>query len=78
MVECNKLNLELSSSQLSKLKDAVKKNNGATLRIGSKNFNKDELLHELYLTQRQVTKIRDKVQNNMSADIKLTKPQIKK
>ena len=25
MVECNKLNLELSSSQLSKLKDAVKK-----------------------------------------------------
>ena len=78
MVECNKLNLELLSSQLSKLKDPVKKNNGATLRIGSKNFNKDELLHELYLTQRQITKIRDKVQNNMSGDIKLTKAQIKK
>ena len=49
MVEYNKINLKLSSSQLSKLKDAVKKNNGTTLTIGNKKFNKDQLLYELYL-----------------------------
>ena len=32
----------------------------------------------MYLTQIQITKLRDKVENNMSADIKLSKAQIKK
>ena len=50
MVEYNKVNLKLSNLQLSKLKNAVKNNNGTTLRIGNKNFNKEELLHELFLT----------------------------
>ena len=77
MVEYNKVNLKLSSSQLNQLKDAVKKN-GTTLRIDNKNFNKDQLLPELYLTEIQITKLRDKVENNMSADIKLSKAQIKK
>ena len=78
MVEYNKVNLKLSNLQLSKLKNVLKNNNGTTLRIDKKNFNKDELLHELFLTQGQITKLRDKVGNNISADIKLSKAQIKK
>ena len=72
MVVYNKINLKLPNSQLSKLKDAVK-NSGTTLRIGNKNFNKDQLLHELFLTQSQITKLRNKFENNMSADMKLSK-----
>ena len=53
-------------------------NNGTTLRIGSKNFNKSDLLHELLLTQTQINKLREKVENNMSTDIKLSKAQINK
>ena len=78
MVEYNKVNLKLSNLQLSKLKNAVKNNNGTTLRIDNENFNKDQLLHELYLTQRQITNLRDKIESSMSADIKLSKVQIKK
>ena len=33
MVEYNKVNVELSDTQLKKLKDAVKNNTGTTLRI---------------------------------------------
>ena len=67
MLEYNKVNIKLPNSQLNKLKNAVKKNNGTTLRIGNNKFNKDQL-----------TKLRDKVENNTSADIKLSKAQIKK
>ena len=36
MVEYNKINAKLSNIQLSKLKTAIKKNEGTTLRISSK------------------------------------------
>ena len=49
MVEHTKLNVKLTNLQLSKLKKAVKCNEGATLRIGIKNFNKNELPHELLI-----------------------------
>ena len=78
MVEYNKINTKLSNLQLSKLKIATKNNEGTTLRLSNKNFNKDYLPHELFLTQAQVTKLRNKIENNMSADIKLSKAQIKK
>ena len=41
-------------------------------------FNSQDLPHELFLTQRQTTKLRNNIENNMSADIKLIKAQIKK
>ena len=72
------INLKLSNSQFDKLKDAVRKSNGTTLRIGNKNSHKAELLHELYLTQSQINKLKNKAENNMSADIKLSKAQINK
>ena len=56
----------------------MKGNNGTTLRIGNKNFNKADLLHELFLTQTQINKLKEKVENNMSTDIKLSKAQINK
>ena len=43
MVEYNKTNAELSNLQLDKLKKAVKNNEGTTLRLGLKNFNKEKL-----------------------------------
>ena len=48
-----------------------------TLRIGVKNFNEDDLPHELLLTTRQTTKLRIAINNNMPTDIKLSKVQIK-
>ena len=47
MVEYSKINCKLTNVQLNKLKKAVKSNERATLRLGIKNFNKYELLHEL-------------------------------
>ena len=78
MVEYKRVTIKLSNQQIKKLKEAVKGNTGATLRIGNKNFNKADLLHELYLTQSQINKLREKVENNISTDIKLSKAQIKK
>ena len=78
MVEYKRVNLKLSNQQIKTLEEAVKSNNGTTLRIGNKNFNKEQLLHELYLTQTQINKLRGKVENNMSTDIKLSKAQINK
>ena len=78
MVECNRVNIKLTNLQLSKFKKAVKNHDGATLRISIKNFNKDEQPHELLLTTRQSTKLRNAINNNMATDLKLSKLQIKK
>ena len=78
MIECNKINVKISNRQLSKLKAAIKNNERTTLRISSKMFNSDNLSHDLFLTQTQITKLRNNIENNMSTDIKLTKAQIKK
>ena len=58
--------------QLNKLKE------GATLRLGVENFNKNERPHELLLTTRQNTKLRNAINNNLATDIKISKAQIKK
>ena len=78
MVEYSEINCKLTNVQLNKLKKAVKSNEGATLRLGIKNFNKDEDPHELLLTTRQNTKLRNAINNNSATDIKLSKAQIKK
>ena len=78
MVEYNKINAKLSILQLNKLKTAVKNNEGTTFRISAKMFNSDNLPHELLLTRRQKTKLRNAIENNMSTDIKLSKAQISK
>ena len=78
MAEYNKINVKLSDSQLNKLKNAVKNGQGLTLRMNIKIFNGNNLLHELSLTTRQTTRLRNALKNKMSTDIKLSKSQISK
>ena len=78
MVEYSEVNCKLTNVQLNKLKKADKSNEGATFRLGIRNFNKNERPHELLLTTRQNTKLRNALNNNSATDIKLSKTQIKK
>ena len=78
MVEYTKVNVKLSNTQIKKLKDAVKKNTGTTLRISLKMFNGNNLPHKLLLTTRQKTKIINAFNNNMSTDLKISKAKINK
>ena len=63
---------------MKKLKDAAKDNTGTTLRINLKMFDGNNLPHEVLLITRQKAKLRNAFNNNMSADIKLSKTQIVK
>ena len=72
MVEYNTVNAKLSNSILIKLKSVVKNRKGTTLRMNTGMFSANNLLQELLLTTRQTTKLRNAIENNMSADIKLS------
>ena len=76
MVRYNKVNVKLSDSQLNKLKTPVKDQTGTILRMKIKMFNENNLPHELLLTTIQTTKLTNAIENNISADIKLSKAQI--
>ena len=78
MVEYNTINAKLSDSQLNKLNNSVKNRQGTTLRMNARMFNGNNLPHELLLTTRQTTKLRNAIENNMSTDIKLSKARISK
>ena len=78
MVEYSKVNVKLSDAQLKKLKTAVKNKTGTILRISLKMFNGDDLPHELLLTTRQKTKLRNSFNNDISTDLKLSKAEISK
>ena len=67
-----------TNTQLNKLKSATKNKTGKILRLNKKNFEDKELLHELFLTERQTTKTRNAFANNISTDKKLSKAQISK
>ena len=79
MIEYSKVNVKLSGTQLKKLKTcqkAVKNKTGTTLRMNFKMFDGNDLPHELLLTTRQKTKLRNAFNNNnMSTDLKLFKSQ---
>ena len=63
---------------MKKLESVVKNKSGTTLRMILKMFDGNDLPYELSLTTRQKTNLRNAFNNNMSADIKLTKAQISK
>ena len=67
-----------SNTQLKKLKDSLKDNTGTTLRINLRMSDGNYLPHELLLTTRQKTKLRNAFNNNTSAGINLSKAQINK
>ena len=77
MTQLNSLNVKLSSSQLNKLKSAIKNETEVVLRLSSNmigNSNdKTNFSHELLLTNRQVTNLRKAFANNSSTDIILSK-----
>ena len=76
MVQYNEVNAKLTDTQLKKLKYTVKNKTGATLRTSLKMFDGDNLRHEILLTTRQKTKLRNAFNNNISTDTKLSKVQI--
>ena len=78
MVEYSKVNAKLSDAQLKTIKAAVKSKTGATLRMSLKMFDENNLPHELLLTARQKTKLRNAFNNKMSTDSNLSKARISK
>ena len=78
MVEYSKVNVKLSDTQLKKMKTAVKDKTGTTLKMNFKMFAENDLPHELLLTTRQKTKLRNAFNNNMSTDLKLSRAKISK
>ena len=65
MVEYGKINVKLSDTQLKKLKTAVKDKAGTNLRMSLKFFDGNDLPHQLLLTTRQKTKLRNAFNNNI-------------
>ena len=80
MTQYNSLNVELSNSQLNKLKSAIKNKTEVVLRLSSNMIGDDEtnFPHKLLLTNRQVANLRKAFANHSSADIKLSKTQLSK
>ena len=78
MVEFSKANAKLSDTQLNKLKTAVKNKTGTTLRTNFEMLDGNDLPHELLLTTRQKTKLRNAFNNKISTDLRLSKAQISK
>ena len=64
MVEYSKVNVKQTDTQLKKLKNAAKDKTGTTLRMNLKMFDGNNLPHELLLTRRQKTKLRNALKND--------------
>ena len=62
MVECRKVSVKLTVTQLKMLKTAVKNKTGTTLRMSFKMLDENDLFHELLLTTRQKTKLKKCIQ----------------
>ena len=59
MAEYSKVNVKLTDTQLKKRKTAFKDKTGTTLRMNLKVFDGNDLPHELLLTIRRKTKLRN-------------------
>ena len=66
MVEYSKDNVKLSDKQLKKLKPAVKNKTETALRMILRMFDGNDSPHQVLLTTRQKTKLRNAFNNNMS------------
>ena len=82
MTQYNRVNIKLSISLFNKLKSAIKSENDVVIRlspnmIGDSN-DQTNFPHELLLTDRQISTIRNAFPNNSSVDIKFSKIQLSK
>ena len=82
MTQYNSLDVNLSNSQLNKLKSAIKNETDVILRLSSNmigNSNDEtNFPHKLLFTNRQVANLRNASANRTSTDIKLPKTQLTK
>ena len=80
MTQDNSLNVKLSSSQLNKLKSAIKNETKVALRLSSNMIGDNEANFpcQLLLTNRQVSNLRKAFANNSSVDFKFLKTQLSK
>ena len=80
VTQYNSLNVQLSNSQLNKLKSAIKNETEIVLRLSSNMIvdNETNFPHKLLLTNRQVASLRKAFGNHLSTDIKLSKTQLSK
>ena len=77
MTYYNTLNVKLATSQLNKLKSAIKNGSEVTLNVSSNligiSDDETDFLHKLLSTNTQVSKIRKAFVNGSSANIKFSK-----
>ena len=82
MTQYNTLNVELSNSQLNKLKSAIKNGTRVTLDLSSNiigdSNDENNFPHKLFLSNTQVSRLRKAFANNSSANVKLSKTQLHK
>ena len=80
MTQYNSLNVNLSNSQLNKLKSAIKNETEVVLRLSSNMIgdNETNFPHKLLLTNRQVANLCKAFANYLSTHIKLSKTQLSK
>ena len=75
MANYQEVKVELTNTQLKKLKSAEKNRTGAILRTNNESFLDEKLSHVLFLTTKQTTEIKNAFDNNMSTNIKFSKAQ---
>ena len=77
-MQYNGLNVELTNSQLNKLKPAIKNKTKVVLRLSSNMIggNETNFPHNVLLTNRQVANLLKAFVNYLSTDIKLSKAQL--
>ena len=77
MTQYNSLNVQLSNSQLNKLKFAIKNGTDVVLRLSSNmvgnSNNETNFPHKLLLTNRKTLSLRKAFANHTSVDVKLPK-----
>ena len=82
MTQYNTLNVDLSNSQLKKLKSGTKNGIEVTLKISSNvvadSNDENNFLHKFLVTNAQVSKLRKTFTNNSSANIPFSKTQLHK
>ena len=82
MTQYNPLNVQLSNSQLNKLKSGIKNGTEVALKLSSNavgdSNDENNFPHKLFLTNTQVSKLRKALASNSSANIKLSKTHLHK
>ena len=78
MVEYSNVNVKLTDTQQKKLKTAIKNKTGTTLRMSLKIFDGNDLPHELLLTTRQKTKLRNAFKTICQLILNFLKPKFLK